>query len=209
MHLIVTRTFPPEVGGMQNLMYGLAKSLSENVMIKVFADQYPNQDNFDKELSFSIERVSGPKIFKKYRKANLVNTYLENNKKVKAIISDHWKSLENINTELKKITSIFYRILIPRPIAWVSTISKEGIDNLAPFSFYGGVTANPPIVSLGIGKRKGKHKDTAQNLLDTKECVIHLTNVELSEKMVMTSADLPPEEDEFEMAGISLSLIHI
>ena len=75
MHLIVTRTFPPEVGGMQNLMYGLAKSLSENVMIKVFADQYPNQDNFDKELSFSIERVSGPKIFKKYRKANLVNTY--------------------------------------------------------------------------------------------------------------------------------------
>ena len=42
MHLIVTRTFPPEVGGMQNLMYGLAKSLSENVMIKVFADQYPN-----------------------------------------------------------------------------------------------------------------------------------------------------------------------
>ena len=88
MHLIVTRTFPPEVGGMQNLMYGLAKSLSENVMIKVFADQYPNQYNFDKELSFSIERVSGPKIFKKYRKANLVNTYLENNNKVKAIIAD-------------------------------------------------------------------------------------------------------------------------
>ena len=107
------------------------------------------------------------------------------------------------DTELKEITSIFYRILIPRPIAWVSTISKEGIDNLAPFSFYGGVTANPPIVSLGIGKRKGKHKDTAQNLLDTKECVIHLTNVELSEKMVMTSADLPPEEDEFKIAEIS------
>ncbi len=106
MHLIITRTFPPEVGGMQNLMYGLAKSLSENVMIKVFADQYPNQDNFDKELSFSIERVSGPKIFKKYRKANLVNTYLENNKKVKAIISDHWKSLENINTDIKKICLI-------------------------------------------------------------------------------------------------------
>ncbi len=106
MHLIVTRTFPPEVGGMQNLMYGLAKSLSENVMIKVFADQYPNQYNFDKELPFSIERVGGPKIFKKYRKANLVNTYLENNKKVKAIISDHWKSLENIKTDIKKICLI-------------------------------------------------------------------------------------------------------
>ena len=68
-------------------------------------------------------------------------------------------------TEQKKITSFFYRILIPRPIAWVSTRSKEGIDNLAPFSFYGGVSANPPIVSLGIGRRAGKHKDTAQNLL--------------------------------------------
>ena len=127
MHLIVTRTFPPEVGGMQNLMYGLAKSLSENVMIKVFADQYPNQDNFDKELSFSIERVSGPKIFKKYRKANLVNTYLENNKKVKAIISDHWKSLENINTEVKKICLIHSKE-INHPVG--SSLNKRTVKAL-------------------------------------------------------------------------------
>tara|TARA_Y100001934_G_scaffold68295_1_gene84712 strand:+ start:124 stop:723 length:600 start_codon:yes stop_codon:yes gene_type:complete len=105
--------------------------------------------------------------------------------------------------KLKDITSVLYRILIPRPIAWVSTKSKNGIDNLAPFSFYGGVTANPPIVSLGIGRRKGKHKDTAQNIIDTEECVIHLTSVELSEKMVLTSAELPPDEDEFEVAGIN------
>ena len=105
-------------------------------------------------------------------------------------------------TEQKEITSFFYRILIPRPIAWVSTRSKNGIDNLAPFSFYGGVTANPPIVSLGIGRRAGKHKDTSQNLLDTGECVIHLTSVELSEKMVKTSAELPPEDDEFVIAGL-------
>ena len=105
-------------------------------------------------------------------------------------------------TEQKEITSFFYRILIPRPIAWVSTRSKKGIDNLAPFSFYGGVSANPPIVSLGIGRRAGKHKDTSQNLLDTGECVIHLTSVELSEKMVKTSAELPPEKDEFEVAGL-------
>ena len=105
--------------------------------------------------------------------------------------------------KLKDITSVLYRILIPRPIAWVSTKSRNGIDNLAPFSFYGGVTANPPIVSLGIGRRKGKHKDTAQNIIDTEECVIHLTSVELSEKMVLTSAELPPDEDEFEVAGIN------
>jgi len=105
-------------------------------------------------------------------------------------------------TGQKEITSFFYRILIPRPIAWVSTKSKNGIDNLAPFSFYGGVSANPPIVSLGIGRRAGKHKDTSQNLLDTGECVIHLTSVELSEKMVKTSAELPPEKDEFEVVGL-------
>ena len=105
-------------------------------------------------------------------------------------------------TEQKEITSFFYRILIPRPIAWVSTRSKTGIDNLAPFSFYGGVSANPPIVSLGIGRRAGKHKDTAQNLIDTGECVIHLTSVELSEKVVQTSAELPPEDDEFEISGL-------
>jgi len=105
-------------------------------------------------------------------------------------------------TEQKEITSFFYRILIPRPIAWVSTKSKAGIDNLAPFSFYGGVSANPPIVSLGIGRRAGKHKDTSQNLIDTGECVIHLTSVELSEKVVQTSAELPPEDDEFEISGL-------
>ena len=108
-------------------------------------------------------------------------------------------------TEQKEITSFFYRILIPRPIAWVSTRSKDGIDNLAPFSFYGGVTANPPIVSLGIGRRAGKHKDTSQNLLDTGECVINLTSVKLSEKMIKTSAELPPEIDEFEIAGLEKS----
>ncbi len=105
-------------------------------------------------------------------------------------------------TEQKEITSFFYRILIPRPIAWVSTRSKKRIDNLAPFSFYGGISANPPIVSLGIGRRAGKHKDTTQNLIDTGECVIHLTSVELSEKVVKTSAELPPEDDEFEIAGL-------
>ena len=110
--------------------------------------------------------------------------------------------IEIAETEQKEITSFFYRILIPRPIAWVSTRSKDGIDNLAPFSFYGGVAANPPILSLGIGRRAGKHKDTSQNLLDTKECVINLTSVELSEKMVNTSAELPPEIDEFEIAGL-------
>ena len=79
MNLIITRNFPPDVGGMQNLMFGLTKSLSEHMMIKVFADEHYQQDKFDEDLSFSIERVGGPKIFRKFRKASLINNYLQKN----------------------------------------------------------------------------------------------------------------------------------
>ena len=105
MHLIVTRSFPPEVGGMQNLMWGLTNELSKHYMIKVFADYQDNHKNFDEQVSFSIERVSGIKILRKYRKAQLVNEYIKENK-VETIIADHWKSLELIKTNKKKICLI-------------------------------------------------------------------------------------------------------
>ena len=77
MHLIVTRSFPPEVGGMQNLIWGLANSLSKHKLIKVFADDYDRCSEFDKKLSYTIERVSGPKFIRKYRKAYLVNDFIK------------------------------------------------------------------------------------------------------------------------------------
>ena len=58
MYLIVTRSFPPEVGGMQNLMWGLTKELSKHYMLKVFADYHENHQNFDEQVSFSIEKVA-------------------------------------------------------------------------------------------------------------------------------------------------------
>ena len=106
MYLVVTRTFPPEVGGMQNLMWGLAKSLSKLNLIKVFADYNEGHEEFDKTVSFSIERVSGIKILRKYRKASLINEYLNQNPKVSCIVADHWKSLELIKTNKKKICLI-------------------------------------------------------------------------------------------------------
>ena len=101
MYLIVTRAFPPELGGMQNLMWGLTKEMSKNFMIKVFADYQENHKEFDNNENFSIERVGGIKFLRKIRKAQLVNEYLKENK-VQGIIADHWKSLELINTEKKK-----------------------------------------------------------------------------------------------------------
>tara|TARA_A100001011_G_scaffold182003_1_gene190815 strand:+ start:14 stop:1096 length:1083 start_codon:yes stop_codon:yes gene_type:complete len=101
MYLIVTKAFPPEIGGMQNLMWGLTKEMSKNFMIKVFADYQENHKEFDDKENFSIERVGGIKFLRKIRKAQLVNEYLKENK-VQGIIADHWKSLELIQTNKKK-----------------------------------------------------------------------------------------------------------
>ena len=101
MYLIVTRSFPPELGGMQNLMWGLSRELSKNFMIKVFADHIEDHKEFDEQASFSIERVGGIKLLRKYRKAQLINEYIKETK-VNGIIADHWKSLELIKTSKKK-----------------------------------------------------------------------------------------------------------
>jgi len=105
MYLIVTKTFPPEIGGMQNLMWGLANELSKNFMIKVFADHYEDHKTFDEQVSFSIERVGGIKFLRKYRKAQLISEFIKGNK-IKGIIADHWKSLELLKTNKKRICLI-------------------------------------------------------------------------------------------------------
>ena len=101
MYLIVTRAFPPELGGMQSLMWGLSREMSKNFMIKVFADYHKNHKDFDEQTSFSIERVGGIKFLRKIRKAQLINEFLKENK-IEGIIADHWKSLELIKTHKKK-----------------------------------------------------------------------------------------------------------
>lgn len=93
--------------------------------------------------------------------------------------------------------------IVPRPIAWISTLSAEGRPNLAPFSFFGAVSSEPPIVSLSVGRRRGQKKDTAHNLLATGEGVVHIVSATLARAMVHTSAEVGPEVDEFELAGLS------
>ena len=105
MYLIVTRSFPPDAGGMQNLMWGLTNSLAKHHMVKVFADQSEGK-TLDEKVSYSIDRIGGPKLIRKYRKAYFVNDFIKNNKNIKGIIADHWKSLELIKTKKKKICLI-------------------------------------------------------------------------------------------------------
>jgi len=94
MFLIVTRNFPPDVGGMQVLMGGLSEGLVNHGPVKVFAFEYPNSEKYDKNSLINIERIKGIKLFRKYRKANLVNDFMSQNQNIRAIIVDHWKSLE-------------------------------------------------------------------------------------------------------------------
>jgi phosphatidylinositol alpha-1,6-mannosyltransferase len=98
MFVIITRNFPPDVGGIQILMEGLSKSLANHGHVKVFADEYLNSKSYDQNSNLDIARIKGFKIFKKFRKAFLVNEYLKNNS-LKGVYFDHWKSLEHIKLE--------------------------------------------------------------------------------------------------------------
>ena len=99
MFIVSTRNFPPELGGMQNLIEGLCNALLEHGPVKVFADEVEKSSDYDKNSKLNIQRISGFKIFRKYRKANLINSYLKSNE-TRAVFFDHWKSIENVNSEL-------------------------------------------------------------------------------------------------------------
>ena len=100
MFIISTRNFPPEVGGMQNLMGGLANALVNHGPVKVFADKSQNFESFDKHSKAEIERFGGIKLLRKYRKANRVMEYIKENKNIRSIFFDHWKSVEKINSQI-------------------------------------------------------------------------------------------------------------
>jgi flavin reductase (DIM6/NTAB) family NADH-FMN oxidoreductase RutF len=95
--------------------------------------------------------------------------------------------------------------IVPRPIAWVSTQSEAGVLNLAPFSFFNGVCSNPPTITLGIVRRgtDNQKKDTLINLEATGQCVVHIATEPLADAMNQTSAEWPPEVDEFTQTGLT------
>ncbi len=94
--------------------------------------------------------------------------------------------------------------ILPRPIAWVSTISKDGKTNLAPFSFFQGITANPPtLMFVPVNNRDGGKKDTVLNIESVPEFVVNLVSHALAAKMNDTAALLPYGESEFSRFGVA------
>ena len=87
--------------------------------------------------------------------------------------------------------SAVYKLLtgaiIPRPIGWISSISEDGINNLAPFSYFNAVGDDPPHVMFSVGRGNNINKDTLNNVLNTKQFVVNMVTEALAEKMNLTS----------------------
>jgi flavin reductase (DIM6/NTAB) family NADH-FMN oxidoreductase RutF len=96
-------------------------------------------------------------------------------------------------------------LIVPRPIAWVGSRSTSGIDNLAPFSYFMGVSTKPPSVAISVARgRRGVLKDTAQNILDTNVFTVSMVSFASSEQMVGTSASIEPDVSEFDVVGLDV-----
>ncbi|PSQ11133.1 flavin reductase [Halobacteriales archaeon QS_5_70_15] len=96
-------------------------------------------------------------------------------------------------------------LVIPRPIGWISTTGADGVDNLAPYSFFNVATTDPPTVLFSPGRRSHAddgRTDTARNVRDTEEFVVNLVTGEFAEAMNESSATLDPGESEFDHAGL-------
>ena len=136
MFLINTRNFPPELGGMQILMGGLSTALLNYGPVKVFAEKHADSEAYDKNFQYDITRISGIKLFRKFRKANLVNNYLKENLSIKTLITDHWKSLEYLNGKYlsnKKTLCLIHSKEINHPIN--SRLNKRMIKSISKANF--------------------------------------------------------------------------
>jgi flavin reductase (DIM6/NTAB) family NADH-FMN oxidoreductase RutF len=105
-----------------------------------------------------------------------------------------------------------YKILTatvtPRPIAWVTTLSEDGVINAAPYSFFNVLGHEPPTLALGLLAGKGRFKDTATNVLATGEFVVNLVSEANAEAMNVTCIDAPPDIDELALAGLRPARSH-
>lgn len=103
----------------------------------------------------------------------------------------------------REIYTRMVSLITPRPIAWVSTISNGGILNLAPYSFFNGVSASPPsVVFSPVNRGDGTKKDTVINIEENGEFVINLVSRSMAETMNLTAGDFDFKENEFEIAGL-------
>ena len=95
--------------------------------------------------------------------------------------------------------------IVPRPIALVSTVSSNGLKNLAPFSYFNGVCSYPPTIMFAPGRRgyDGLTKDTLNNIRETEDFTVSTVSEKIGKQMVACATDYPPDVDEFEISGLT------
>jgi flavin reductase (DIM6/NTAB) family NADH-FMN oxidoreductase RutF len=94
-------------------------------------------------------------------------------------------------------------VVVPRPIAFVSTMNAEGRLNVAPFSYFNAISSQPPLIGISINLRRGAPKDTLRNIEQTGEFVVNTVDEPLGARMVQTSGEWPEDVDEFQLAGLT------
>lgn len=112
------------------------------------------------------------------------------------------KSFDTKTLDAREGYRLLTSIIVPRPIAWVSSMGSDGSTNLAPYSFFNAVGNAPQTIMISVGQRKGQIKDTLRNIKETREFVVHIADEKLSEKMIYTSGDWSYGVSEIEKAGL-------
>ena len=105
--------------------------------------------------------------------------------------------------ELTAVYKLLTGSIIPRPIGWISSISQEGINNLAPFSYFNAVGDDPPHVMFATSRNNNTNKDTLNNVLAIKQFVVNMVTEDLVEQMNTTAQTVRHDVDEFELAGLT------
>ena len=98
----------------------------------------------------------------------------------------------------------FKSLVVPRPIGWITTVSRDGVVNLAPYSFFNALSYDPPFVMISSGSREdGSPKDTALNAEETGEFVFNMATWDLRDRMTETALIVEPRVDEMKAAGLT------
>ncbi len=112
-------------------------------------------------------------------------------------------SIDPSSLSVTQVYKLLIGSIVPRPIAWISTLSTNGISNLAPFSFYNGVTSKPPTLVVSIGqKADGSKKDTLRNILETKEFVVNSSSGWDAKAVNDSAEELEYEKSEIDKLGL-------
>jgi flavin reductase (DIM6/NTAB) family NADH-FMN oxidoreductase RutF len=114
--------------------------------------------------------------------------------------------IKSEDTSPKDLYKLMIGMVVPRPIAWVSTVSEDGTNNLAPYSFFNAISGDPPVVCFAPSRKPAgdNKKDTFRNLESSGVFVVNIVSEHLAEAMNQSAADVPPEVDEFALAGVSV-----